>query len=143
MTNAKFEALVKRLEVSARKNPRGYQLLVGAIAILGYAYIVAIVAVAILLLILTVTGFLAIIKSTSGSGNIGVAIKFFIIIVVMLLTIIAFVFQAIWKALTIKIAPPVGLPLNRKEFPELAQLVDRLAREIGIENLRRILLVPE
>jgi hypothetical protein len=87
VTNAKFEALVKRLEVFARNHPQGYQFLVGAIAILGYAYMVAIVVVAISLLIATVTSFLAIIKSTSSSGNIGVAIKFLIIIIAMLLMI--------------------------------------------------------
>lgn len=141
MTNAKFEALVKRLEVSARKNPRGYQLLVGVIAILGYAYMVAIVAVAILLLILTVAGFLAIIRFTNSINRI--TLGFFFLIVAILIVPIAVIFEAIWKALTIKVASPVGLPLNRKEFPELAQLVDRLAREIGVENLRRILLVPE
>jgi Zn-dependent protease with chaperone function len=143
VTNTKFEALVKRLEVFAHQNPKGYKFLVGAIAILGYAYIVAIVAVAILLLIVTVTGFLAIIRSTSSSGNIGTAVKFFIIIMAMLLTIIGVVFRAIWTALTMKVDPPMGLPLNRQEFPELAQLVDRLAREVGVENLKRILLVPE
>jgi Zn-dependent protease with chaperone function len=143
VTNAKFEALVKRLEVFAHKNPKGYQFLVGAVAVLGYAYMVAIVVIAISLLIVTVTGFLAIIKSTSSSGNIGTAVKFFIIIMAMLLTIIVFVFQAIWTALTIKSPLPVGLPLNRQEFPELAQLVDRLARDIGVENLKRIFLVPE
>jgi Zn-dependent protease with chaperone function len=142
VTNAKFEALVKRLEVFARKNPQGYQLLVGAIAILGYTYMVAIVVVAILLLILTITSFLAIFKSTS-SGNIGVMVKFLIIIVAMLGMIIMFVFQAIWTALTIKSPLPVGLQLSRKEFPELAQLVDRLARDIGVNNLKRIFLVPE
>jgi Zn-dependent protease with chaperone function len=143
MTNAKFEALVKRLEIFARKNPQGYQFLVGAIAILGYAYMVAIVAVAIALLIVTIAGFLSIIQSTTSKSNIGTAIKFFIIIVAILIVPIATIFRAIWIALTIKVPPPVGLPLNRKEFPELAQLVDRLAREIGVQNLKRIVLVPE
>jgi Zn-dependent protease with chaperone function len=143
VTNAKFEALVKRLEVFARNHPQGYQLLVGVIAILGYAYMVTIIAVAILLLILAITGFLAMIKSAGSSGNIGVMVKFLIIIVAMLGIIIVFVFQAIWTALTIKSPLPVGLPLNRKEFPELAQLVDRLARDIGVDNLKRIFLVPE
>jgi Zn-dependent protease with chaperone function len=143
VTNAKFEALVKRLEVFARRNPQGYQFLVGAIAVLGYAYMVAIFAVAISLLIVTIAGFLAIIQSTSSKSNIGTAIKFFIIIVAILIVPIASIFRAIWIALTIKVPPPVGLPLNRKEFPELAQLVDKLAREIGVKNLKRIVLVPE
>jgi Zn-dependent protease with chaperone function len=141
VTNAKFEALVKRLEVFASKNPKGYKFLVGAIAIIGYAYMVAIVAVAILLLVVTISGFLAIIRSTNTIN--GGTVKFFLVIVAILLMIIAVVFQAIWTALTIKSPPPVGLPLNRKEFPELAQLIDRLAREIGVENLKRIFLVPE
>jgi Zn-dependent protease with chaperone function len=141
VTNAKFEALVKRLEVFARKNPNGYKLLVGAVAILGYAYMVAIVAVAILLTIVTIAGFLAIIRSTNSVNS--VTLKFFFIIIAVLIVPIAVVFQAIWTALTIKVSPPVGLPLNRKTFPELAQLVDRLAREIGVENLKRIFLVPE
>jgi Zn-dependent protease with chaperone function len=143
VTNAKFESLVKRLEVFARKHPKGYQFLVGAIALLGYAYMVAIVAVAIALLIVTIAGFLAIIQSTSSKSNIGTAVKFFIIIVAILIIPIVAIFRAIWIALTIKFPPPVGLPLNRKEFPELAQLVDRLAREIGVKNLKRIVLVPE
>ncbi len=141
MTNAKFEDLVQRLEVFARKHPKGYQFLVGAIAILGYAYMVAIVAVEILLLIVTISGFSAMLRS--GNSINGSTVKFFIIIVVFLLLAIVVVLRAIWMALTIKVPPPVGLPLNRKEFPELAQLVDRLAREIGVKNLKRILLVPE
>jgi Zn-dependent protease with chaperone function len=141
VTNAKFEALVKRLEVFARRNPKGYKFLVGAIAILGYAYMVAILAMAIFLLIVTIAGFFAIIRFISVV-NTG-ALKFFLIIIGILLMIIVVILHAIWTALTIKSSPPIGLQLNRQEFPELAQLVDKLAREIGVGNLKRILLVPE
>jgi Zn-dependent protease with chaperone function len=141
VTEAKFEALVKRLEVFARQQPKVYQLLVGAIAIGGYAYMMMIVAIAIVLSIVTIAIFLATIRATNSiSGN---AIKLFIIIIVFLLVTIAAVFRAIWSAVTIKFPPPVGLPLNRKEFPALTKLIDRLAREIGVHNLKRILLVPD
>ncbi|WP_373541769.1 M48 family metalloprotease [Chamaesiphon sp.] len=141
MTNAKFEDLVKRLEVFARRHPKSYQFLVGAIAILGYAYMIGVVAVAISLLIVTIAGFLAIIQFTNSINRI--TLGFFFIIIAILIVPIALVLKAIWTALTIKVPLPVGLPLNRKEFPELAQLVDRLAHEIGVKNLKRILLVPE
>jgi Zn-dependent protease with chaperone function len=141
VTNAKFEALVKRLEVFARKNPKGYQFLVGSIALLGYAYMVAIVMVAIFVLIITIAGFLAIIRFTNRIDRL--TLGFFFIIVAILIVPIVTIFRAIWIALTIKVPPPIGLPLNRQEFPELAQLVDGLAREIGVKNLKRILLIPE
>ncbi len=141
MTEAKFEALVKRLEVFARKHPKGYQFLVGAIAIGGYAYMVMIVAIAIVLSIVTIAGFLAMIRATNRiNGN---AIKIFIIIIVFLLVTIAAILRAIWSAVTIKFPPPVGLPLNRQDFPTFTKLIERLAREIGVHNLKRILLVPE
>ncbi len=141
MTQEQFEALVQRLEVFSQKYPQQYQFRVGCIALLGYSYMVTILVIAIALLYGSIACFMAFIATAHSVS--GAALKGLLILVAFLFVIIFAIFKAIWDALTIKIPTPTGLALSPKQVPELTKLVARLSQDIGINNLKRILVVPE
>jgi Zn-dependent protease with chaperone function len=141
LTQAQFEALVHRLEVFSQKHPAQYRFRVGFVAAIGYGYILAIFVIAIVLFCGSISSFVAFVSSAKhlSAG----AIKILLVVVAFLFVVITAIFKAIWDALTTKIPTPMGLALNPKQVPELAKLIDRLSQEIGINNLKRILVVPE
>jgi Zn-dependent protease with chaperone function len=141
LTQAQFEALVKKLEKFAQKSPRQYRLYVGLIAILGYGYILSVFIIAFVLLYMLMGLFVAAISNpkyiTAGS------IKGFVVMVAILSIIIAAIFKSTWRALTLKFDPPEGLRLDRRQVPELFVLLDQLGQELKINNLEEVVLVPE
>ncbi|MBW3622353.1 MAG: M48 family metalloprotease [Armatimonadetes bacterium] len=126
MSREQFEALVKSLEIPARKDPRGYQFRVGLLAALGYAYIF--VAVALLLALL---GGLVWVVVTQRHANFGI-VKIALVAGALLLLVV--------RALWVRIPPPEGLELKREEAPRLFEMVDGISDALQAPRFHHILI---
>ena len=110
MNQEQFDALVAQLEHEAERNPGRYKLKLGALASLGYLYILAVL----LLLAAIVVGLVYWIAA-DGSGSYAVAK-----ILIPVLILIALVVKALW----VKLEPPKGLALKAGERPRLFALIE-------------------
>ncbi|MFB2897955.1 M48 family metalloprotease [Aerosakkonemataceae cyanobacterium BLCC-F50] len=129
MTDEKFDALVKRLEIFAHSKPASYKLRVGLLAVLGYAYIVFV-----LVGLLLVLGLVVLFVLWSHRINAAV-IKFAFLLLI--------VFFIILRSLWVTFPPPLGLPLKRREFPRLFAFVDELTAKLQAPRFHHILLTNE
>ncbi len=129
MTQDDFESLVRRLEQEAAANPVGYRRRLGALAFLGYGYIVA-------TLVLLVGGAFSIVwMATSVShamvllGKVGWA----------LLVLIYVVLRAMW----VRLEPPQGTPLTSQDCPDLFRLIEELRTKGGAPRVDHVLLTGD
>lgn len=129
MTQEKFDALVKRLEDLARKQPATYKLRVGLLAVLGYAYIFLILAG-----LLAAFGVIVLIMVNSRRMHTAL-IKLGIVVLVPTFIIL--------KSLWVHFPAPTGLALSRKEVPRLFAFVDELTSSLQAPRFHHILLVNE
>jgi Zn-dependent protease with chaperone function len=129
MDNAKFRALVARLERSAAERPGAYRLEVGGLAALGYVYVFAVLALLVAMLI----GLVALAAQVRGGG--GLAGK--------LALPIAFVLYAIVRALWVRIPPPEGLALERTEARKLFQTIDAISAALAAPRFDHVLLTDD
>ena len=127
MTNEQFEALVRKLEVEARRNPAGYQLKVLLLALLGNAYLVAI-----LLLIFALCAGLTVSIVTFKA-----AVLWKLIFVVG--AFLWMVLRAVW----LKIAPPEGFEIEAEQAPELFAMIDNLRRRLGAPRFHHVQITEE
>ncbi len=122
MTEAEFEALVRRLEQRARHAPRAYRLRVLGLATLGYACIGAT-----LLLLLGLAGVLAWLAAFGhGPARLlqGLALA----------ALAGVVLRSLW----VKLAPPAGFRLKSEAAPRLADCVEQLRRRLGTPRVHEI-----
>ncbi|MBD1925861.1 M48 family metalloprotease [Trichocoleus sp. FACHB-90] len=129
MNQEQFDALVKRLEGFARKQPASYKFRVGLLAALGYAYIFLVLAglLAIFGLVL-----LALIYSRHVSSAL---IKVGIVVLVPVFIVL--------KSLWVRFPPPTGLELTPQEVPDLFALINELTSALQAPRFHRILLTEE
>lgn len=113
MDDERWEALVRRLEPQARARPAAYRRKVVLLALLGYAFI------ATLLLLLLGLGVLVVVLAFSSSG---LLLKFLIPIGAL--------FFVILRALYVKVTPPEGVRLSRKQAPKLFSMIDEVRKRI-------------
>ncbi|WP_097459348.1 M48 family metallopeptidase [Mangrovitalea sediminis] len=126
MTNEQFEALVARLEIQARQNPRAYQFRVFLLALLGNLYLGAI-----LLLCLVLLGGLA----ASVMFLKWIAVKLILVVGVFLLTLV--------RALWVKVDPPEGLLVRAGDAPELFSIINDLRRQLKAPAFHSVLVTDE
>lgn len=126
MTNEEFAVLVKRLEESARRGPGLYRLRVLLLAMLGNAYLM-------LVLLLLVALFLASLVSLVFLK--ALALKVIIPVGIFLWVVL--------KSLWVRVAPPQGVRLTRKEAPELFRLIDTLRRRARAPRFHRVLITDD
>jgi len=122
-----FEALVRRLEGEASRDPAGYRLKVGLLAALGYGFILAMLVTVLLLLV----GVFVVLFLSRNAGNAGAA-KLFVILIVF-----AFI---LLRALYVRFQKPDGLRLTRADAPELFRGVDEMTRSLGAPKFHNIFL---
>jgi Zn-dependent protease with chaperone function len=118
-----WDDLVRRLELHARENPKGYRASVVRFAALGYAYL----ALALLLLL----------------GLAGVVVWLLIHHpgpLVKLLIPIAAVTWVVIRSLAVRIEPPEGVPIDGDEAPELFRTVDETNRAVRGPNVHAVLV---
>ena len=102
MDDQRWEALARRLEQRARKDPTGYRRKVAGVAALGYGYI----ALALLVL------------AALGAGVIYLGIHHPGPLLKLLLPILA-VGWVVVRSLAVRIDPPEGIELHRRDAPAL------------------------
>lgn len=123
MTGAQFEALVRTLEAQAQRDPRGYQLKVVLLALLGDAYLVAMVA----LIVAAFAGSIALVWVLHA-----VALK----LVVVIGAFLWIVLRALW----VRIGPPKGIAIGRREAPDLFELIDALSSQSRAPRVHHVLI---
>jgi Zn-dependent protease with chaperone function len=126
MNQEQFESLVARLERESARNPVFYKLRLGALAVLGYAYIGAVLS----LLVVLLTAF--VLFALRG----GALILVFKKVGVVLIALIGLVARSIW----VKFEPPAGRSIRRVEAPELFAFIDDVRRQVRAPRAHRILI---
>src|SRR5687768_2570003 len=112
MTAERFEALIKNLEKSAKRNPDTYRRRVGLLAILGFVYIFLMLGLALIF-----SGLMLWLLFT-GQLNPGY-IKMFVVGGL----IVGLILRALW----VRFPPPEkAIELNRQNAPGLFSLLDEL-----------------
>ncbi len=121
-----FDTLVERLEKEAARDPRAYQLKLGAFGALGYVYVLAIV----LLLLALVAGLVYLIVARRGAS--AFALKFAIPVIVL----IGIVARSLW----VRLEAPGGMALQRRDFPQLFAAIDEVRAAGGAPPVHQVLL---
>jgi Zn-dependent protease with chaperone function len=120
---AKWEALVRRLEPEARTDPDAYRRKVVLLAALGYVFIGA--------LLVAVLGLGALVVFLAAESS-AVLLKFLIPIAILLWIVV--------RSLYVKFDPPDGIPLRRKDVPGLHSMIDEARRAIDGPKVHTVLL---
>ncbi len=123
MTPEQWDALVRKLEPLARENPRRYSTRLALLAGVGYAYI------AIALLGLIALGALVVYVALSSAG---ILLKFLIPIGAVMLVIL--------RSLWVKIEPPEGVPVTRRDAPDLFQMLAEVRAAVNGPKVHRVLV---
>jgi Zn-dependent protease with chaperone function len=121
-----FEALVRRLEEQARRDPAGYRIRVLLLALSGNLYLGTMVLLICALLA-------AAIASAYYLGALGAKIA---LVVGVFLWI---VLRALW----IRAEPPPGAELSPRSAPELFEMIDELRRRLQGPRFHRVLVTDE
>ena len=126
MKEQRWQELVRRLEPQARANPTAYRRKVVLLALLGYAFIGGLVLALFALAVLTVVIALA---------SSAVLLKLLIPIGVLIFVVA--------RALYVKFEPPDGVPLSRRQAPDLFRMVDEVRQRIQGPRVHEIRLDGE
>jgi len=126
MTIDEFNTLVARLEEQASRHPFGYKLKVFLLALLGYGYLGVILTILLVSFIATL-------------ASVGFLKAFAIKLIIPMAVFLWVVVRSMW----VRIAPPEGTLLKRKEVPQLFKVVDDLRRRLRAPGFHRILITDE
>ncbi|HWC73624.1 MAG TPA: M48 family metalloprotease [Gemmatimonadales bacterium] len=129
MTSQEFHDLVARVEQYARTNRTAYRFRVGALALLGYAYVWTVLIVCLLILALLVLVLFSATGAAFVVGKLGIAV----------LLVIGAILRALW----VKFPPPTGVPLERRDVPALFALIDELTTSLETPRFHRVLLTDD
>jgi Zn-dependent protease with chaperone function len=128
MTHDEYAALVSRLEVMAAARPESYRLRVGALAILGYAYVLGVMLLLVAALLLMVWG---IFETHAG-----------VLFTKLVLPVLALI-GALGRALWITVAPPEGRELRRSEAPTLFAEIEAVGRAASAPLPHHVIVTDE
>ncbi|HEX9944129.1 MAG TPA: M48 family metalloprotease [Thermoanaerobaculia bacterium] len=125
MTDESFIALVKRLEEEAARRPALYKLRVLLLALLGYGYVLGVLAgtVALTFLMLVYGRFNAVIVKLE----------------IFLLVFAGLILRALW----VRLSPPEGLAVERRDAGALFEEIDRLRASLETPPIHQVLLTSE
>lgn len=126
MNNEEFADLVKRLEGRARTKPNLYRWKVFLLALLGNAY---------LAFVLSFIGVLFVASLASLVFLKALAFKIIVPVGIFLWVVL--------KSLWVKVPPPQGERLKRRDAPELFQLIDSLRRRARAPRFHQVLITQE
>ncbi|MFN6962469.1 MAG: M48 family metalloprotease [Pyrinomonadaceae bacterium] len=137
MKYAQYVSLIERLERSAARDPRRYELKVLLLTVLGYAYFIALV----LLLIAPVV--IVIAAAIVQPGTIGRLLlltgKIWWALIPGLGIYFGFLGSAV-RSITAKVPDPTGREITPAEAPELFRFVDETCRELRARRPAKILV---
>ena len=123
MTDEQFDALVGRLEQQACRRPTLYKIKVLLLALLGYGYIFLVLT---LLLTMTVA-----------------SVVFLKAIAVHVIISILLLLWVVVRSLWVRIDPPAGITLKRRDAPALFELIDDLQRRLHAPRFHTVLITDE
>ena len=126
LTHEQFAALVAELEGKAKRSPVAYRARVIALAFAGYGYLALILWFLFLLFLVTLAS-VVYLKA--------LALK-------VAIPLGAFLWFAV-KALWVRLPPPQGYRLRRKDAPELFALLDELRGRLRSARVHRVLVTDE
>ncbi len=129
MTSDEFARLVHRAEELAKTNPAGYRFRLVALGGLGYAFVWSLLLVAVGLILFVVL-------SAVGIGPVRIPLG---TLDNLLLPIGAFV-VVLGQALWVPLAPPQGRVLEKRDFPRLFEMIERVRREVDGPPTHEVLL---
>jgi Zn-dependent protease with chaperone function len=122
----KFDALVQRIEKSARRKPAQYKLRLGFLAVLGYAYILFVF----LLLCAFIWGLRQVASYTNLAGQ-------------QLGTITLLLTLGVLRLFWVNLSRPRGLELSRQQVPQLFALIEELTAKLQAPKFDHILLTNQ
>ncbi len=125
----KFDVLIQKLEVFARKQPSAYKLRVALIATLGYAYIFAILAATGALL----TGIIWLMLTSRTFNARAIQVTLFLLVFGLILL----------RSLWVSFPPPTGLYVKRKDYEGLYAFVDELSSKLQAPCFHHILITDD
>lgn len=125
MTDETFKILVGRLERTAARSPALYRLRVLLLALLGYGYVLGVLAgtVALVLLVLVY-----------GRANAAV-----LKIEIFLVVFAGLILRALW----VRLPPPEGLAVERRDAEALFAEIDRLQRALRTPRVHQVLVTSD
>ncbi len=129
MTHEQFDALVRNVEAYARTHRRAYRVRVAALALVGYVYVWLILLVCLAALVLLVL-------VAVNTATLNFAFAKLGLVLLMLVYVIA-------RALWVRFASPVGIPLVQANAPQIFVLVDELCRELQTPRFHDIMLTDD
>ncbi|MBE7381113.1 MAG: M48 family metallopeptidase [Leptolyngbya sp. SIO1E4] len=127
-TPEEFDALVKKIEIVAHRNPTYYRTRLKLLACLGYAYILAVF----ILLVVALWGTQQILIYTQGYDSIGQLNGVIWLMAIGFLSMFFVRFKA-----------PAGIPLTRKQVPQLFTMLDELSSALKAPRLDKVILNEE
>ncbi len=128
MDLTRFQQTVTRLERLAQASPRGYTLRVGALAAVGYGYVVLLLAVIAGGFLLVGAGILA------GKTNVAL-LKFELAL--------GFLGFMVLRALWVRVPPPEGLEVTRASAPGLADTIEEVRQLLDAPGFHHTLLTDD
>lgn len=126
MTDADFEALVGRLDQQAQRSPAAYRLKVILLAYAGYAYVALILAFAGVLFLASLA-----------------TLPYLKLFAVKIALVFGVFFWVVASAMWVRLEPPQGRRVTRKEAPELFALIDRLQRSLRAPRFHEVLITED
>lgn len=130
MEREQFDALVKKIEEVAEKQPGGYKARVLGLALLGYGYLSGILGGILGL------GLVGVWLLTLGHGT------GYLVSKKLLIPLVALAFVVI-RAMWVRIAPPEGIPLARTDYPLLFRILDNMRSRLKGPRIHAVLLTDE
>ena len=128
MNQEAYENFVTRIETQAQRNPGLYRVRLGAMAVLGYAYVALILGL--LLCVLALFAWMALHRSGAV-----IAVKLGILVVPLVWAVLA--------AMFVRLSPPQGRELTASEAPRLFDLIEEIRRKAGAPRAHKVLITAE
>ena len=126
MTDEEFEGLVGKLEGQARRNPAAYKTRVLLMALLGNAYLGVMLA---LIAGLLAAAAVSVVWLKAAGAKIALVVGVFLWLVL--------------KALWVRLAPPEGSEVTKREAPELFAMIEELRRQLRSPRFHHVLVTDD
>ncbi|MBR8831619.1 MAG: hypothetical protein N5P05_003109 [Chroococcopsis gigantea SAG 12.99] len=133
MNYEKFENLIRRLEIAARRNPTGYKLQVGLLALGGYGYICLILAGS----IGSIVGLVILMIYTRQANYLLVKLLLLLLIPVVI------TIRSLSRTFTVSFPAPEGLAVSRDDAPQLFALIDKLEKALDCPQFNHVKLTSD
>ena len=127
----RFEELIEQAEAEIAQSPDAYKRKLALLAVLGYGYLFGILVIT-----------LGLIGGSIFAASTSTVFALLLIKKKLGIFLIAACY-VLCKALWVKLDPPTGYRLNRKEFPVLYRKIDKLGKRLKAPKIHEIVITAE